>query len=65
MENRMEIEFLGEISVPKKQPRDKNVLRRLRQKDLSCYRINEADDSLKVKSHSLCDGLYKMGKNEL
>ena len=51
MENRMEIEFLGEISVPKKQPRDKNVLRRLRQKDLSCYRINEADDSLKVKSH--------------
>ena len=36
-----------------------------RRKDLSCYRINEADDSLKVKSHSLCDGLYKMGKNEL
>lgn len=30
-----------------------------RQKDLSCYRINEADDSLKVAKHCLSEGLYK------
>ena len=36
-----------------------------RQKDLSCYRINEADDSLKVKSHRLCDGLYCHSANYL
>ena len=30
-----------------------------RQKDLSNYRITEADDSLKVASHCLKEGLYK------
>ena len=30
-----------------------------RQKDLSCYRIAEAADSLKVASHCLKEGLYK------
>ena len=30
-----------------------------RQKDLSKYRITEADDSLKVAAHCLKEGLYK------
>ena len=30
-----------------------------RQKDLSNYRITEADDSLKVAAHCLKEGLYK------
>ena len=34
-----------------------------RQKDLSAYRITEADDSLKVADHCLKEGLYKNSIN--